>query len=77
MKSMRRNKNAIRLKEFDYSQPGEYFVTICNYNRECLLGEIVKEEMKLSQMRAIAQQWWMETPNHFPNIKREYSAMVD
>ncbi len=30
-----------RLKEYDYSQPGAYFVTICTDKRRCLLGDVV------------------------------------
>ena len=34
-------RKSIRLKGYDYSSNGAYFVTICTYNRECLLGDIV------------------------------------
>ena len=35
-----------RLKEYDYSKEGMYFVTICTQNRECILGDIVGSEGK-------------------------------
>jgi putative transposase len=63
------NRRSIRLKEYDYSQSGEYFVTICTHNRECLLGEIVDEEMKLSSIGEIVQRCWEEIPKHFPNVE--------
>ncbi|AOY57218.1 hypothetical protein dsmv_1184 [Desulfococcus multivorans DSM 2059] len=31
------NRRSIRLKGYDYSQAGAYFMTICTQNRECLL----------------------------------------
>jgi hypothetical protein len=34
------HRRSIRLKGYDYSQAGLYFVTICTQNRECLFGEI-------------------------------------
>jgi len=69
-------RKSIRLKEYDYSQPGEYFVTICTYNHECLLGGIVKEEMQLSHMGTIAHRCLMEIPKHFPNVALdEYVVM--
>ena len=34
-------RKSIRLKGYDYSQNGAYFITICAYNRKCILGEIV------------------------------------
>ena len=42
------HRRSIRLKEYDYSQNGAYFVTICVQNRECLFGEIVDGEMVLN-----------------------------
>ncbi|MCD6234217.1 MAG: hypothetical protein J7K63_04165 [Candidatus Marinimicrobia bacterium] len=35
------HRRSIRLKGYDYSQAGAYFVTMCTQNRECLFGEIV------------------------------------
>ena len=32
-----------RLKGYDYSTPGGYFVTLCTYNKRCLLSNIVGE----------------------------------
>jgi hypothetical protein len=46
-------RRSIRLKEYDYSMPGEYFVTICTNEKECLFGEVVEEDMKLSQFGEI------------------------
>jgi REP element-mobilizing transposase RayT len=60
-----RNRKAIRLKEYDYSRPGEYFVTICTYEKEYIFGEIIADEMHLSQEGIIAQQCWKQIPNHF------------
>jgi REP element-mobilizing transposase RayT len=36
------HRRSIRLKGYDYSQAGAYFVTICVHDRECLFGEIVE-----------------------------------
>ncbi len=51
----------LRLNGFDYTQAGYYFVTIVVKERECLLGEIVGEIMKLSDMgRIVAASWeWL------------------
>jgi len=42
------HRRSIRLKEYDYSRAGAYFVTICTQNRECLFGEITDGEMVLN-----------------------------
>jgi putative transposase len=62
-------RHSIRLKDYDYSNPGEYFVTLCTYERECILGKIVDGEMQLSEMGHIARQSWEKIPIHFPNIE--------
>lgn len=36
-----RRRHSIRLKNYDYSKEGMYFITICVQNRECILSEIV------------------------------------
>ena len=35
-----RTKKTIRLKNYDYSKVGAYFITVCTYNREHLFGHI-------------------------------------
>lgn len=35
------HRRSIRLKGYDYSWPGAYFVTVCTHNRDCLFGKIV------------------------------------
>ena len=44
------HRRSIRLKNYDYSQTGYYFVTICTRNRECILGNVVDGEMQLSKI---------------------------
>lgn len=41
------NRKSNRLKEYDYSSPGYYFVTLCSSNRECIFGEIIDNEVQL------------------------------
>jgi len=65
-----------RLKHYDYSQPGEYFITICIQSHECLFGHVHKEEMRLSPIGEIARKCWEEIPYHFNNIELdEYIIM--
>ncbi|MFH1225658.1 MAG: hypothetical protein V1684_00005, partial [bacterium] len=58
-----------RLKEYDYSQEGWYFVTICTNNKECFFGEIINSETKLLDIGLMAQKCWWEIPAHFPNAE--------
>jgi len=67
MKTHRRK--SIRLKSFDYSEPGEYFVTICTKDRACILGDIVEGKMRLSEIGKIVETCWKEIPEHFENMR--------
>jgi len=53
-----------RLKGWDYSSAGLYFVTICTEGRECVFGDLVDGEMQLSPIGEMAQQFWLEIPQH-------------
>ena len=64
-----RNRHTMRIKDFDYSQPGGYFVTICTKHRLYLFGEIFREEMRLSSVCEIAKRFWLEIPKYFPNTE--------
>ena len=45
-----------RIKDFDYSSPSDYFITICSHNRECIFGEIVDGEMILNELGKIVEK---------------------
>ncbi|PHJ57710.1 transposase [Nostoc linckia z18] len=77
------DRNSTRLRGYDYSSAGFYFVTICTYKRQCLFGEIVNEEMVLNEYgKIVAKEWiesseirqeieldeWIVMPNHFHTI---------
>jgi putative transposase len=65
----RRHRRSIRLRNYDYSQAGGYFVTICTHQRGCLLGEITDENTELSKIGKIAQECWFEIPKHFGDVQ--------
>jgi hypothetical protein len=47
------HRKSIRLKEYDYTSPAEYFITICTFKRDCLFGEIIKDEMVVNSFGLI------------------------
>ncbi len=55
------HRRSIRLKSYDYTQAGEYFLTLCIQNRECVLGRIENEEVKLSDFGEIVKEEWLRT----------------
>jgi len=64
----KRLRRSIRLQGYDYAQVGAYFVTICANNRECLFGNVVDGEMRLSEYGVVVGDTWNDLPNHYANI---------
>ncbi len=58
-----------RLKNWDYSSPGYYFITICTRERIPYFGEIQNGDMRSFTLGKIAHHFWIEIPNHFQNAK--------
>ena len=63
------HRRSIRLKEYDYSRSGAYFVTICAHKRKYLFGNIVNDEMALSEYGKIVENVWYNLTVHYQNIK--------
>jgi REP element-mobilizing transposase RayT len=61
-------RRSIRLKEFDYSQPGSYFVTIVSRNRELLFGEVWDDKLRLNDAGRFVHAAWCDLPNHFTGV---------
>ena len=61
-------RKSIRLKHYDYAEPGMYFVTICTQNKKCLFGNIVDGAMRLNDCGEIVRQTWNDLPNHYRNV---------
>lgn len=69
-------RHSVRLKEYDYSQAGAYFVTICTQDRACLLGEIVDGEMRLSEGGRTVQSAWDRLPQRYPEIELDAHVLM-
>ncbi|MBL0331515.1 MAG: transposase [Chlorobiota bacterium] len=79
------HRRSIRLKEYEYSQAGLNFITICCQNRACLFCEITigadlrvcpnnEQRMILSDAGKLIEKWYYELENKFPDIK--YHEMI-
>ncbi len=72
----RYRRRSIRLRGYDYSQPGAYFVTICAHGRADLSGEVVDGEMRLNPFGEIVQACWKEIPwEHVIRNERALNAI--
>ncbi len=65
----RRRKNSLRLRGYDYSSVGAYFVTIVAWQREMLFGKIVGREVVLNEMGEIVRDEWERTPTVRPYVE--------
>jgi REP element-mobilizing transposase RayT len=70
------HRRSIRLKGYDYSQSGLYFITICIQNRECLLGKIEQNLMILNPAGEMVKQMWQQLPQRFPHIQIDEFAVM-
>jgi REP element-mobilizing transposase RayT len=62
-------RRSLRLKDYDYSKAGYYFITICTQDRLHLFGEIVNDEMVLGDAGRMIENWYNELENKFKHIK--------
>ncbi|MBI1937782.1 MAG: transposase [Ignavibacteriales bacterium] len=65
-----------RLKEWDYSNPWWYFVTINTKDHKEYFGNVVNEEMILNDLGTVASKCWQEIPIHFPNTELDYFIIL-
>ena len=54
-------RKCIRLRGYDYAQPGAYFVTHCTQDRACLFGDVSNGEMRLNAIGKIVAEEWAKT----------------
>ena len=66
-----RRRHSIRLKGYDYSSPGAYFITVVTQAHKCLFGKIVDKEMHMNDLGKIVNECWKGLPAHFQNLESE------
>ena len=79
MQSQLPNRKNIRLRNYDYTKEGLYFITICASERnKQIFGHIEDGVVHLNHTGEIVKQCWEEIPSHFPNtVLHEYIIMPD
>lgn len=63
------HRRSIRLKGYDYSTAGLYFITLNCQNRINRFGEVINEEMELNEYGKIAHEEWIKLADRFPNFE--------
>jgi putative transposase len=63
------HRHSVRLKGFDYSAPGLYFITVSTLKKEPFFGQIASNRVILSEIGKIVREHWTAIPRHFDNVK--------
>jgi putative transposase len=61
-------RQSIRLRDYNYTQTGAYFITICTHNHLCLFGDIAADKVHLTAVGEMVAQCWQDIPVHFPHV---------
>ena len=62
------HRRSIRLKGYDYSHTGAYFVTICTQSREYMFGEIADGDMVLNDAGQMIEKWWNKLSQKYGDV---------
>ena len=71
VRSRIRRRKSIRLQEYDYSQAGGYFITICTHERKCLFGKVVDGEIQMNDIGKIVKSEWLKTEEIRDNVSTD------
>lgn len=72
----RHHRRSIRLREYDYSSVGVYFVTTRAQGCEYLFGEVWDGAMNLNDSWRMLSEGWLKLPDKFPAVALdEYMIM--
>ncbi len=71
-----KHRRSIRLRGYDYTQAGAYFVTICTYGREHLFGEVIDGVMHVNEFGQIVQEEWFRTAQVRPYVQLQPDEFV-
>jgi len=72
----RHHRQSIRLRGFDYSSAGAYFITLCAQNRACLFGDIADGVMVLNSAGQMVDDWWIALNQKFLGIQTDASVVM-
>ncbi len=78
MPNILHNRHPLRLKDYDYSQPGAYFVTICTWHRDLVFGSIFDGKLILNDNGRAVEKAWLDLSRHYHNVMvDEFIVMPD
>jgi putative transposase len=70
------HRKPTRYKDYDYSLPGYYFITICSHEMKYLFGNVINCKMMPNNTGAVVNNCWNEIPKHFKNVELDYYQLM-
>jgi REP element-mobilizing transposase RayT len=72
------NRQSIRLKGYDYTQPGAYLITLATQGRDPVFGQVVGGKMRLNPVGKMVEREWLRLGSRFPRVEPdEFGVMPD
>jgi len=71
-----KKRRSIRLQDYNYAQPGIYFVTLCTFENLALLGEISNGVMILNEAGGMIERWWNKIPEKFSCVQLDAHVIM-
>jgi putative transposase len=69
MNEAKRRRNSLRLAGYDYTQAGDYFITVCTFQRISDLSTIERNRSVLLPFGKIVHHCWNALPAHYPSVR--------
>ena len=66
----------MRLRRYDYSRPGAYFLTLCTYERECLFGEVVEGRMVLGVYGQVVEEFMSTIALRYERVRLDAHVIM-
>lgn len=64
----RHQRRSIRLRDYDYSRNGSYFMTICTHDHKWLFGTVDNSQMQINDIGRIVSAQWHAISKRFSNV---------
>ena len=69
-------RRGMRLQDYDYAQPGLYFITLCTHQREALFGLIHAGSVEKNRAGEMVQEVWEALPSRFPSVELDAFVLM-
>lgn len=70
------SRRSIRVRGYDYSLPGYYFVTLVAKNRECIFGMVEGNQIRINEIGELVVICWLKISSHFDNTNLDEFVLM-